>query len=278
MDSITLTGMEDEEKGSEDKKKGHGRKIRATKSYKKKKDKRAVAVMISISNEGVFIEDSTLTEKERADKELAKLVPLHTDWWSVEVLSTERCQVVDFIIGRFVPSINAIIYHGDNKEEAYAEDHRTLEGYLTENVFIGSHFKGKLNNLMIQLCKNCNHPDLVESAYDGSFRYPLIELIVSQCSKFRLLERLLSELLAPRHNVLVFSQWTKVLDIMDYYFSEKGFYVFRLDGHVKLDERKRQIKDFDDVNSELRIYLLSTRAGGLDINLTAADTCILYDN
>ncbi|KAF3627530.1 hypothetical protein FXO38_28708 [Capsicum annuum] len=131
---------------------------------------------------------------------------------------------------------------------------------------------------MIQLCKNCNHPDLVESAYDGSFRYPLIELIVSQCSKFRLLERLLSELLAPRHNVLVFSQWTKVLDIMDYYFSEKGFYVFRLDGHVKLDERKRQIKDFDDVNSELRIYLLSTRAGGLDINLTAADTCILYDN
>ncbi|KAF3627529.1 hypothetical protein FXO38_28707 [Capsicum annuum] len=102
MDSITLTGMEDEEKGSEDKKKGHGRKIRATKSYKKKKDKRAVAVMISISNEGVFIEDSTLTEKERADKELAKLVPLHTDWWSVEVLSTERCQVVDFIIGKWV--------------------------------------------------------------------------------------------------------------------------------------------------------------------------------
>ncbi|PHU24747.1 hypothetical protein BC332_09854 [Capsicum chinense] len=120
------------------------------------------------------------------------------------------------------------------------EDEVTLEGYLTENVFIGSHFKGKLNNLMIQLCKNCNHPDLVESAYDGSFRYPLIELIVSQCSKFRLLERLLSELLAPRHNVL--------------------------------------IKDFDDVNSELRIYLLSTRAGGLDINLTATDTCILYDN
>lgn len=58
--------------------------------------------MLSISNEGVFIEDSTLTEKERADKELAELVPLRTNWWNVEVLSTERCQVVDFIIDKWV--------------------------------------------------------------------------------------------------------------------------------------------------------------------------------
>lgn len=54
--------------------------------------------------------------------------------------------------------------------------------------------------------------------------------------------------------------------------------MFVIDGRVKLDERRRQIKEFNDVNSECRVFLLSTRAGGLGINLTAADTCILYDS
>uniref|UniRef100_A0A803L7Z2 ATP-dependent DNA helicase DDM1 n=1 Tax=Chenopodium quinoa TaxID=63459 RepID=A0A803L7Z2_CHEQI len=109
-------------------------------------------------------------------------------------------------------------------------------------------FKGKLNNLMIQLRKNCNHPDLLESAFDGSYFYPPVEQIVGQCGKFQLLD------------------------------SEKGFKVCRIDGNVKLEDRRRQINDFNDVDSEYRIFLLSTRAGGLGINLTAADTCILYDS
>lgn len=78
--------------------------------------------------------------------------------------------------------------------------------------------------------------------------------------------------------VLIFSQWTKILDIMHYYFSEKGMEVCRIDGSVKLEDRRRQIQDFNDVESEFRVFLLSTRAGGLGINLTAADTCILYDS
>ncbi|RID53854.1 hypothetical protein BRARA_G01221 [Brassica rapa] len=65
---------------------------------------------------------------------------------------------------------------------------------------------------------------------------------------------------------------------MDYYFSEKGFEVCRIDGSVKLEERRRQIQEFNDEKSNCRIFLLSTRAGGLGINLTAADTCILYDS
>ncbi|KAL2348508.1 hypothetical protein Fmac_002508 [Flemingia macrophylla] len=108
--------------------------------------------------------------------------------------------------------------------------------------------------------------------------YPPVNEIVEQCGKFNLLDRLLQRLFARNHKVLIFSQWTKVLDIMDYYFSEKGYEVCRIDGGVNLDERKRQIQDFNDVNSNCRIFLLSTRAGGLGINLTAADTCILYDS
>ncbi|XLU33855.1 hypothetical protein S245_069921, partial [Arachis hypogaea] len=71
--------------------------------------------------------------------------------------------------------------------------------------------------------------------------YPPINEIVEQCEKFRLLERLLERLFARKHKVLIFSQWTKVLDILDYYLSEKGFEVCRIDGSVKLDERKRQL-------------------------------------
>ncbi|KAJ4965527.1 hypothetical protein NE237_017376 [Protea cynaroides] len=154
----------------------------------------------------------------------------------------------------------------------------TLENYLQEKSNYNYGMKGKLNNLVIQLRKNCNHPDLLESVFDGSYSYPPIEQLVEQCGKFRMLDRLLSQLFARKHKVLIFSQWTKVLDIIDYYFSEKGFEVCRIDGNVKLEQRKKQIQEFNDINSSYRIFLLSTRAGGLGINLTAADTCILYDS
>ncbi|XP_021757499.1 ATP-dependent DNA helicase DDM1-like [Chenopodium quinoa] len=177
-----------------------------------------------------------------------------------------------------------ILYATMTEHQKNFQEHlinRTLENHLVTNVSLGPvprGFKGKLNNLMIQLRKNCNHPDLLESAFDGSYFYPPVEQIVGQCGKFQLLDRLLAKLFARKHKVLIFSQWTKILDIMDYYFSEKGFKVCRIDGHVKLEDRRRQINDFNDIDSEYRIFLLSTRAGGLGINLTAADTCILYDS
>ncbi|XP_075501519.1 ATP-dependent DNA helicase DDM1-like [Primulina tabacum] len=155
---------------------------------------------------------------------------------------------------------------------------KTLEGHLREKSEYPYGMKGKLNNLVIQLRKNCYHPDLLESAFDGSYFYPPVEQLVEQCGKFRLLDRLLTKLFARKHKVLLFSQWTKMLDLMDYYFAEKGFQVCRIDGNVKLEQRRRQIQDFNDVDSEYRIFLLSTRAGGLGINLTSADTCILYDS
>ncbi|KAM0975466.1 hypothetical protein ACFX2C_018492 [Malus domestica] len=174
-----------------------------------------------------------------------------------------------------------ILYASMTDHQKHFQDlliNKTLENYLLER---GDHvcgMKGKLNNLMVQLRKNCNHPDLLESAFDGSYYYPPVEQIVEQCGKFSLLDRLLKHLFARKHKVLIFSQWTKILDIMEYYFSEKGCEVCRIDGNVKLEERRSQIAAFNDVDSNYRIFLLSTRAGGLGINLTAADTCILYDS
>ncbi|CAI7899530.1 unnamed protein product [Closterium sp. NIES-53] len=77
--------------------------------------------------------------------------------------------------------------------------------------------------------------------------------------------------------VLIFSQMTRLLDILDYYLEERGHHPFRLDGSVKLDDRRQQIEEFN-TSPEAFIFLLSTRAGGLGINLTAADTVIIYDS
>ncbi|KAL8123801.1 ATP-dependent DNA helicase DDM1 [Apium graveolens] len=174
-----------------------------------------------------------------------------------------------------------ILYATMTEHQKNFQDHlvnRTLENHLLETVDTGRGFKGRLQNLMVQLRKNCAHPDLLESAYDGSFMYPPVEQIVGQCGKFQLLDKLLKKLLARKHKVLIFSQWTKILDIMHYYLEESGFEVCRIDGSVKLEERRKQIQEFNDVNSNYRIFILSTRAGGLGINLTSADTCILYDS
>ncbi|KAJ6800143.1 ATP-dependent DNA helicase DDM1 isoform X1 [Iris pallida] len=177
-----------------------------------------------------------------------------------------------------------ILYANMTQHQKNFQEHlvnKTLENYLTERAFSGGQIpglKGKLNNLVVQLRKNCNHPDLLESAYDTTGFYPPTEKLVEQCGKFHLLDRLVTLLLDRKHKVLIFSQWTKILDIMEYYFSEKDIHVCRIDGSVRLDDRRQQIDAFNDLNSRVNIFLLSTRAGGLGINLTAADTCIIYDS
>jgi ATP-dependent DNA helicase len=70
---------------------------------------------------------------------------------------------------------------------------------------------------------------------------------------------------------------TKMLDLLDHYLAELGIRSVRIDGSVKWDERQDAISDFN-TNPDLRVFLLSTRAGGLGINLTAADTVIIYDS
>ncbi|KAJ1293841.1 hypothetical protein BS78_01G100000 [Paspalum vaginatum] len=177
-----------------------------------------------------------------------------------------------------------IIYANMTEIQKRIQDHlvkKTFDVYLNEEsdiVLRRPGIKAKLNSLFIQLRKNCSHPDLLEAAFGTTSLYPPVDKLLEQCGKFQLLDRLLTSLLARKHKVLIFSQWTKVLDIMEYYLDSKGLEVCRIDGGVKLEERRRQIAEFNDLNSSLNVFILSTRAGGLGINLTSADTCILYDS
>uniref|UniRef100_A0A0A9CER9 Cha101 n=1 Tax=Arundo donax TaxID=35708 RepID=A0A0A9CER9_ARUDO len=177
-----------------------------------------------------------------------------------------------------------IIYASMTEHQKQIQDHlveKTFDIYLHDEsdiVLRRPGIKAKLYNLLIQLRKNCSHPDLLESPYESTGLYPPVDKLLEQCGKFQLFDRLLNSLLAQKHKVLIFSQWTKVLDIIEYYLDSKGLDVCRIDGDVKLEDRRRQIAEFNDLKSTMNVFLLSTRAGGLGINLTAADTCILYDS
>ena len=93
-----------------------------------------------------------------------------------------------------------------------------------------------------------------------------------------LLDKLLPKLKAEGHRVLIFSQMVKMLDILSDYLVERRYSHERLDGSIRGDLRQAAIDRFCKPGSDTFIFLLSTRAGGLGINLTAADTCIIMDS
>uniref|UniRef100_A0A8C8EDZ9 SWI/SNF related, matrix associated, actin dependent regulator of chromatin, subfamily a, member 4 n=1 Tax=Otus sunia TaxID=257818 RepID=A0A8C8EDZ9_9STRI len=96
--------------------------------------------------------------------------------------------------------------------------------------------------------------------------------------KFELLDRILPKLRATNHKVLLFCQMTSLMTIMEDYFAYRGFKYLRLDGTTKAEDRGMLLKTFNEPGSEYFIFLLSTRAGGLGLNLQSADTVIIFDS
>ncbi|CAL1288550.1 unnamed protein product [Larinioides sclopetarius] len=113
-------------------------------------------------------------------------------------------------------------------------------------------------------------------AYKSLKKYALADDDILNSGKFNVLDNLLPTLIQEGHRILLFSQFTMVLDIVEEYMRIKSYKFLRLDGQVPVAERQVLIDQFNS-DSTIFIFLLSTRAGGLGINLTAADTVILHD-
>uniref|UniRef100_A0A8C0ZET0 Proliferation-associated SNF2-like protein n=1 Tax=Cyanistes caeruleus TaxID=156563 RepID=A0A8C0ZET0_CYACU len=136
----------------------------------------------------------------------------------------------------------------------------------------------KLQNIMMLLRKCCNHPYLIEYPLDpATQQFKVDEDLVKNSGKFLLLDRMLPELKKRGHKVLLFSQMTMMLDILMDYCYLRNFKFSRLDGSMSYSEREENMHQFN-VDPEVFLFLVSTRAGGLGINLTAADTVIIYDS
>eukprot|EP00729_Bicosta_minor_P000649 gene649-4309_t len=134
-----------------------------------------------------------------------------------------------------------------------------------------------LKNLFMQLRKVCNHPFV----FPGSEPDPdetTTEELVKASGKMVMLDRLLIKLKTAGHRVCIFSQFTQTLDILDDYMRMRGFRYTRLDGSTNRVIRYVNIDAFNDKDSRYFAFLMSTRAGGMGINLQTADTVILFDS
>lgn len=142
-------------------------------------------------------------------------------------------------------------------------------------------------NIMMELRKCCNHPFLVNGVeeavaatqrIDRSNEQEVFRMLTEASGKLTLMDKLLPKLQAGGHKVLVFSQMVRCLDILEDYLKHKHYLYERLDGNVRGNERQSAIDRFSKKGSDRFVFLLCTRAGGLGINLTAADTVIIYDS
>ncbi|CAI5702838.1 unnamed protein product [Peronospora effusa] len=137
--------------------------------------------------------------------------------------------------------------------------------------------KSALQNIVMQLRKCCGHPYLFEGQEDRSLD-PLGEHVVENCGKMVLVDRLLKKLKQRGSRVLIFTQMTRVLDIMEDFCRMRQYNYCRIDGQTSYEDRESSIDEYNAPNSSKFLFLLSTRAGGLGINLYTADVVILYDS
>lgn len=139
-----------------------------------------------------------------------------------------------------------------------------------------------LLNIMMDLKKCCNHPYLFSAAAEEAPLGPgggySIEPLTKAAGKLVLLSKMLRILKEQGHRVLIFSQMTKMLDILEDFLDGEGYKYERIDGAITGNIRQEAIDRFNAPGAQQFVFLLSTRAGGLGINLATADTVIIYDS
>ncbi|CAM1500676.1 Fc.00g098380.m01.CDS01 [Cosmosporella sp. VM-42] len=139
--------------------------------------------------------------------------------------------------------------------------------------------RGSLNNILMQLRKCLCHPFVYSEAIEERHHDPTIlyRNLVEASAKLILLKIMLPKLQERGHRVLIFSQFLQQLDIIEDFLAGLGFEYRRLDGQIGSLEKQRRIDAFNAPDSTVFAFLLSTRAGGVGINLATADTVIIMD-
>ncbi|KAG4302027.1 hypothetical protein PCK1_001702 [Pneumocystis canis] len=141
------------------------------------------------------------------------------------------------------------------------------------NLILFSKIPQSQLNLIQQTYTNILHPMQVKL----SIAFPDKRLLQYDCGKLQRLIILLRELQAGNHRALIFTQMTRVLDILEQFLNIHGYKYLRLDGATKVEQRQILTEKFNN-DPRIFVFILSTRSGGLGINLTGADTVIFYDS
>ncbi|XP_012716707.2 chromodomain-helicase-DNA-binding protein 1-like isoform X1 [Fundulus heteroclitus] len=222
-----------------------------------------------------FIQPSVFTPEE-ADK----FVNYYSDVKSQPALASELQSILEPFLLRRVKSEVAldlpkktelVVYHGMSalqKKYYKAVLMRDYEAFVNEQ---GS--KNGLLNILMNLRKCVDHPYLFDGVEPEPFQ--IGEHLVEASGKLCLLDSILAFLQKGGHRVLLFSQMKRMLDILQDYMEYRGYSYERLDGSIRGEERNLAVKNFS--SKDIFVFLLSTKAGGVGLNLTAADTAIFVD-
>jgi len=200
------------------------------------------------------------------------------------------------VLKNLPPKKEIVVYAGLSKLQAgYADliDKGVLRDILITQGIDQAKSLSQTNKQMNHR-KNVNHPflfgepiDPISGVHLGS-AHP--QLLVRASGKFALLDRMLEHLHKNKHQVLIFSQMTALLNVLEDYLLWRGWNYCRIDGSTKIDDRQRAMDIFNaektagikgernDNDDRKFVFMLSTRAGGLGINLATADTCIIFDS
>ncbi|KAL6081996.1 hypothetical protein STEG23_033603, partial [Scotinomys teguina] len=135
-------------------------------------------------------------------------------------------------------------------------------------------------NIVMELKKCCNHCYLIKAPEENEREngQEVLQSLIRSSGKLILLDKLLTRLRERGNRVLIFSQMVRMLDILAEYLTIKHYPFQRLDGSIKGEIRKQALDHFNADGSEDFCFLLSTRAGGLGINLASADTVVIFDS
>ncbi|OAD08780.1 hypothetical protein MUCCIDRAFT_136222, partial [Mucor lusitanicus CBS 277.49] len=156
--------------------------------------------------------------------------------------------------------------------------HQLKNTHVNSNGYFPIAYK-KLNNTIMQLRKVCNHPFIFEGVENALNPKGKANELLYRCSgKLELLDRMLPKLQRTGHRVLIFFQMTGIMNIMEDYLNWRHYRYLRLDGNTRSEDRSTLLHHFNQPDSPYFIFLLSTRAGGLGLNLQSADTVILFDS
>lgn len=156
---------------------------------------------------------------------------------------------------------------------------KVLAKEITKLNPFGEESSKAVNNILMELRKVANHPYLIENVEPGP-PYTTDEHLVHCCGKMMVLDKLLTKLKLQGSRVVLFSQFVIMLDILEDYMTWRGHEFRRLDGNTPYEDRATNIDEFNAENSNIFVYIISTRAGGLGIkpNFLSIVTFFLFES
>ncbi|KAJ7045038.1 P-loop containing nucleoside triphosphate hydrolase protein [Mycena alexandri] len=162
------------------------------------------------------------------------------------------------------------------KDEGDDDERREVLSHLENHAKASANQWKNFSMLLMQLRRICDHPYMIDDAQPEA--YEIGEHVVAASSKLLAIDKILADVLPKGERVLIFSQWTDMLDLLEDHMVLRDIPYVRLDGSVSRARREMVIRMFQHKESPYKVFLISTKAGGLGINLTQASVCILCDS